>query len=225
MKRFAPGNGGFAGEQLLPGSATPLRGLLTGGKHLLRPGLASSELTRAQNSHLRQALVRRRSASVPARSSGKHSLAGDQLLPGSATPLRGALTGGKHLLRPGLASSELTRAQNAHLRQALVRRRSASVPALSSGKHSLAGEQLLPGTSTPLRRALTGGNHLLRPGLASPELTRAQNAHLRRALVRRRSASVPARSSGKHSLAGEQLLPGTSTPLRRALTGGNHLLR
>ena len=126
------------------------------------------------------------------------------------------------MLRGTEASQELARAQNAHLRQALVRRRSASVPALSSGKHSLAGEQLLPGTSTPLRRALTGGNHLLRPGLASPELARAQNAHLRRALVRRRTDSVRARSSGKHSLAGEQLLSGTATPLRRALTGVNH---
>ena len=189
---------------------------------MLRGTQASQELARAQNAHLRQALVRRRSASVPALSSGKHSLAGEQLLPGTSTPLRRALTGGNHLLRPGLASPELARAQNAHLRRALVRRRSASVPALSSGKHSLAGEQLLPGTSTPLRRALTGGKHLLRPGLASQELTRAQNSHLRRALVRRRSASVRALSSGKHSLAGEQLLPGTATPLRRALTGVNH---
>ena len=192
---------------------------------MLRGTQASQQLARAQNAHLRQALVRRRSASVPALSSGKHSLAGEQLLPGTSNPLRRALTGGNHLHRPGLASPELTRAQNSHLRRALVRRRSASVPALSSGKHSLAGDQLLPGTSTPLRRALTGGKHLLRPGLASQELARAQNAHLRQAFVRRRSASVPALSSGKHSLAGEQLLPGTSTPLRRALTGGNHLLR
>ena len=174
---------------------------------MLRGTEASPELTRAQNSHLRLALVRRRTDSVRALSSGQHSLAGGELLPGTSTPLRRALTGGKHLLRPGLASQELARAQNAHLRQAFVRRRSASVPALSSGKHSLAGEQLLPGSATPLRGLLTGGKHLLRPGLASQELTRAQNAHLRRALVRRRSASVRALSSGKHSLAGEQLLP------------------
>ena len=184
-----------------------MRTAFTGGTHLLRPGLASPELTRAQNAHLRRALVRRRSASVPALSSGKHSLAGEQLLPGTSTPLRRALTGGKHLLRPGLASPELTRAQNAHLRRALVRRRTDSVRARSSGKHSLAGDQLLPGSATPLRGALTGGKHLLRPGLASSELTRAQNAHLRQALVRRRSASVRALSSGKHSLAGDQLLP------------------
>jgi hypothetical protein len=95
------------------------------------------------------------------------------------TSVKPSFDGGNHLLRPGLASPELTRAQNAHLRRALVRRRSASVPALSSGKHSLAGEQLLPGTATPLSGALTGGNYLLLPGLDSPELTRAQNSHLR----------------------------------------------
>ena len=157
-------------------------------------------------------------------SSGQRPVTGGKQITGTATPLRRALTGGKHQLRAGLSSPELKRAQIAHLRRALVRRRTASDSALSSGQQSVTGGHQISGTATPSRRALTGGKHHLLPGTPSPELMRAQIAHLRRALVRRRKASYSTLSSGQQPVTGGKQITGTATPLRRALTGGKHQL-
>ena len=130
--------------------------------------------------------------------------------------MRRALTGGKHQLQLGLSSPEQGRAQSPHLRRAFVRRRTASDSAPSSGQQPVTGGQQVTGTASPLRRALTGGRHQLLLGLASPEQGRAPNSHLRRALVRRRTASDSAPSSGQHSLAGAERITGTAPPLRSA---------
>ena len=121
--------------------------------------------------------------------------------------MRRALTGGRRQLPLGFVSPEQMRAWNSYLRRALVRRRTGCESALSSGQHSLAGGRRIPKSPTPLRGGLTGGRHQLLLGFASPELVQAQNAHLRRAFVRRRTGSESARSSGQHSLAGGGRLP------------------
>ena len=167
----------------------------------------SSELARARNSYLRGGFVRRRTGRDHVPSSGQHSLTGGRQIPKSPTPLRRTLTGGRRQLPLGFVSPEQTRAWNSYLRRALVRRRTGCESALSSGQHSLAGGRRIPKSPTPLRGALTGGRHQLLLGFASPELVQAQNAHLRRAFVRRRIGSESARSSGQHSLAGGGRLP------------------
>ena len=58
-----------------------------------------------------------------------------------------------------------------------------------------------------VEKGATGGRRQLLLGFVSPELVQAQNAHLRRAFVRRRTSSESARSSGQHSLAGGGRLP------------------
>ena len=165
------------------------------------------ELVRGGDPVFRQAIVGRRTVSYHALSSGQHSLTGGRQIPKSPTPLRRTLTGGRRQLPLGFVSPEQTRAWNSYLRRALVRRRTGCESALSSGQHSLAGGRRIPKSPTPLRRALTGGRHQLLLGFASPELVQAQNAHLRRAFVRRRTACESARSSGQHSLAGGGRLP------------------
>ena len=197
-----------------------MRRALTGGKHQLLPGTPSPELRRAQISHLRRAFVRRRTASDSAPSSGQSPVTGGEQITGTATPLRRALTGGKHQLRSGLASPEVRRAQNSHLRRALARRRTASDSALSSGQQPVTGGRQIPKSPPPLRRALTGGKHQLPPGTPSSELRRAQNAQLRRELARRRTASESALSSGQQPVTGGQQITDTSPPSRALLVGG-----
>ncbi|SYZ77883.1 Hypothetical protein TART1_0653 [Trichococcus shcherbakoviae] len=197
-----------------------MRRALTGGKHQLLPGTPSPERRRAQSSHLRLGLACRRTACDSALSSRQHSLAGGKQITGTATPLRRALTGGKHQLLSGTPSPELRRAQIAHLRRALVRRRTASDSALSSGQQPVTGGEQITGTATPLRRALTGGKHQLRSELASPEQVRAQNAHLRRTLARRRTGSDSAPSSGQQPVTGGKKITDTPPPTRALLVGG-----
>ena len=165
------------------------------------------ELVRGGDPVFRQAIVGRRTVSYHALSSGQHSLTGGRQIPKSPTPLRRTLTGGRRQFLLGFVSPEQTRAWNSYLRRALVRRRTGCESALSSGQHSLAGGRRIPKSPIPLRGALTGGRHQLLLGFASPELVQAQNAHLRRAFVRRRIGSESARSSGQHSLAGGGRLP------------------
>ena len=167
----------------------------------------SPELVRDGDAVLRREVVRRRTSCDSMRSSGQHSLAGGRRIPKSPTPLRGALIGGRRQFLLGFVSPEQARGRNPYLRRALVRRRTGCESALSSGQHSLAGGRRIPKNPIPLRGALTGGRHQLLLGFASPELVQAQNAHLRRAFVRRRIGSESARSSGQHSLAGGGRLP------------------
>ena len=143
-------------------------------------------------------------------SSGKHSLTGERRIPKSATPSRSPLTGGEHQLRLGFASPEQARDGDAYLRRTLVRRRTACVRMLSSDKHSLTGGRRIPKSPTPSRSPLTGGEHQLRLGFASPEQARDGDAYLRRTLVRRRtgydsaliSGESPVTGGGRHRRAG-----------------------
>ena len=78
-------------------------------------------------------------------------------------------------------------------------------------------EGLLPGTATPVRGRPpeeSAPRPVHRRGPASPEQASARRYHLRRALVRRRTAYESALNSGQHSLAGGQPIPGTATPVR-----------
>ena len=121
--------------------------------------------------------------------------------------MRGPFTGGKHQLPLGFLLPELVRGGDPVFRRAIVRRRTVSYHALSSGQHSLTGGRQIPKSPTPLRRTLTGGRRQLPLGFVSPEQTRAWNSYLRRALVRRRTGCESALSSGQHSLAGGGRLP------------------
>ena len=108
----APSSGqhSLAGGRRIPKSPIPSRKALTGGRRQLPLVFVSPEQTRAWNSYLRRALVRRRTGCESALSSGQHSLVGGRQIPKSSTPLRGALTGGKPQLLLGLSSPELVRA-------------------------------------------------------------------------------------------------------------------
>ena len=109
-----------------------------------------------------------------------------------------------------------------YLRRALARRRTASASAPSSGQHSLAGGEQITGTVTPARDPFPGGGHQLLEGLSLPEQGIVRRCHLRRALVRRMTASASAPSSGQHSLAGVETITGNRNsgekpvPRRRA---------
>ena len=127
------GQHSLTGGRQIPKSPTPLRRTLTGGRRQLPLGFVSPEQTRAWNSYLRRALVRRRTGCESALSSGQHSLAGGRRIPKSPTPLRGALTGGRHQLLLGFASPEQAKVWNSYLRRALVRRRTGCESALCSG--------------------------------------------------------------------------------------------
>ena len=179
----------------------------------------SPELVRGGDPVFRQAIVRRSTVSYHALSSGQHSLTGGRQIPKSPTPLRRTLTGGRRQLPLGFVSPEQTRAWNSYLRRALVRRRTGCESALSSGQHSLAGGRRIPKSPPPLRRALTGGRHQHRLGFASPKLMRARIFHLRRAFVRRRTASESAPSSGETRVTGGQQITGTTLPARGSVVG------
>ena len=217
---LSSGQSPVTGGERITGTPTPLRRVLTGGKHHLLPGTPSPEVRRAQIAHLRGDLARRRTASDSAPSSGQQPVTGGKQITGTPTPLRRALTGGKHQLRAGLASPELKRTQISHLRGELARRRTASVRSLSSGQHSLTGGDQITGTPTPSRRALTGGKHQLLPGTPSPEVRRAQKSHLRRALARRRIACDSALSSGQRPVTGGQQITDTPPPTKALFVGG-----
>ena len=154
----------------------------------------------------------------------KHSLTGGRRIPKSATPSRSPLTGGEHQLPLRFASPEQARDGDPYLRRTLVRRRTACIRMLSSGKHSLTGGRRIPKSPTPSRSPLTGVENQLPLRFASPEQARDGDPYLRRTLVRRRTACVRMLSSDKHSLTGGRRIPKSATPSRRALTGGAHQL-
>ena len=193
---LSSGQHSLTGGRQIPKSPTPLRRTLTGGRRQLPLGFVSPEQTRAWNSYLRRALVRRRTGCESALSSGQHSLAGGRRIPKSPTPSRKALTGGRHQFLLGFASPEQRRARNSHLRGAIVRRRTSWESALSSGQHSLVGGGRISKNPTPLRTALTGGRRQLLLGAVSPEQARGGDPVFRRAFVRRRTGWESAVSSG-----------------------------
>ena len=148
-----------------------------------------------------------------------HYLTGGRRIPKSATPSRSPLAGGEHQLPLSFASPEQARARNPYLRRALVRRRTACIRMLSSGKHSLTGGRRIPKSATPSRSPLAGGEHQLPLRFASPEEARDGDPYLRRALVRWRPACIRMLSSGKHSLTGGRRIPKSPTPSRSPLAG------
>ena len=93
--------------------------------------------------------------------------------------------------------------------------RSAPANILSTG-----GETDYRRATPPLRRALTGGKHQLLSGLcfAGADAS-ARYLYLRRALARRRTASVRALSSGQRSVTGGQQITGTPPPTRALFVG------
>ena len=67
---LSSGQHSLAGGRRIPKSPTPSRKALTGGRHQFLLGFASPEQRRARNSHLRGAIVRRRTSWESALSSG-----------------------------------------------------------------------------------------------------------------------------------------------------------
>ena len=93
----------------------------------------SSELVRERNSYLRGDIVRRRTRCESALSSGEKPVTGGGQISGTPTPLRKALTGGRHQFLLGFVLSELMRGGDPVLRRVIVRRRTGCESALSSG--------------------------------------------------------------------------------------------
>ena len=106
---LSSGQHSLTGGIQIPKSPTPLRRTLTGGRHQLPLGFVSPEQVRGGDPFLRLGFVRRRTACESALSSGQHSVVGGRRIPKSPTPLRRALTGGRHQLLLGFASPELVR--------------------------------------------------------------------------------------------------------------------
>ncbi len=133
--RIRPSSGqhSLAGGRQIPKSPTPFRKALTGGRRQFLLGFVSPEQARVWNSYHRRAIVRRRTAGDRALSSGQHSLAGGRRISKSPTPLRRALTGGRHQLLLVLSSPELLRDGDSVLRGDIVRRSTACESATSSG--------------------------------------------------------------------------------------------
>ena len=160
---------------------------------------------------LRQGSASRRTACVPATSSGERMLAGGESLSGgrtSAKPRRPEVTFYRDLhLRQGPSSP----AENASAGERAVPRRTASVPATNSGERMLAGGQALSGgrpPAKPRKPEVTFYRDLhLRQGPPSP----AENASAGERVAPRRTASVPATNSGERMMAGGESLSGVRT--------------
>ena len=201
-----------SGERMLAGGQA-----YTGGRTSAKP--RKPEVTFPWDIHLRQGpsspaenasagerAVPRRTASVPATNSGERMLAGGESLSGgrtSAKPSRPEVTVYRDLhLRRGPSSP----AENASACERAVPRRTACVPATNSGERMLAGGESFSGCRTsvkPSRPEVTFYRDLhLRQGPSSP----AENASAGERAVPRRTASVPATSSGERMLAGGESL-------------------
>ena len=164
--------------------------LAAGTGRQLRQGPSSP----AENASAGERAVPRRTACVPATSSGERMLAGGQ-----------ALSGGRTSAKP--SQPEVTFYRDLHLRQG------PSSPAenASAGERMLAGGQALSGVRTsakPRRPEVTfPWDRQLRQGPSSP----AENASAGERVAPRRRACVPATSSGERMLAGGQAYTGGRT--------------
>ncbi len=160
---------------------------------------------------LRQGSASRRTACVSATNSGERMLAGGESLSGgrtSAKPRRPEVTfpWDRHL-RQGPSSP----AENDSACERVAPRRTASVPATSSGERMLAGGEALSGGRTPAKprrpEVTFSWDRHLRQGPPSP----AENASAGERVAPRRTACVPATNSGERMLAGGQALSGGRT--------------
>ena len=198
------------GESLSGGrtSAKPRRPEVTFYRDLhLRQGPPSP----AENDSPGERVAPRRTACVPATSSGERMMAGGESLSGgrtSAKPRRPEVTfPWDRQLRQGPSSP----AENDSPGERAVPRRTACVPATSSGERMLAGGESLSGGRPPAKPSqpeVTFYRDLhLRQGPSSP----AENASAGERAVPRRTACVPAINSGERMLAGGQALSGGRT--------------
>ena len=168
-QRPTPGERMLAGGESLSGvrtSAKPRKPEVTfSWDRQLRQGPPSP----AENASACERAVPRRTACVPATSPGERMLAGGESLSGGrppAKPSRPEVTFYRDLhLRQGPSSP----AENASAGERAVPRRTASVPATSSGERMLAGGQ-----------ALSGGRTSAKP--SKPEVTVYRDLHLRQEL-------------------------------------------
>jgi hypothetical protein len=155
---------------------------------------------------LRQGSASRRTACVSATNSGERMLAGGQAYTGgrtSAKPRKPEVTFYRDIhLRQGPPSP----AENASAGERAVPRRTACVPATSSGERMMAGGESLSGGRTsakPSRPEVTFYRDLhLRRGPSSP----AENASAGERVTPRRTVCVPATSSGERMMAGGESL-------------------
>ena len=169
---------------------------------------------------LRQGSASRRTASVPATSSGERMLAGGESLSGvrtSAKPRKPEVTfPWDRQLRQGPSSP----AQNASAGERVAPRRTACVPATNSGERMMAGEESLSGGRTsakPRKPEVTFPWDLhLRQGPPSP----AENASACERVAPRRTVCVPATNSGEAEQAGGDIFLGSPAPARAAFAGG-----
>ena len=188
--------------------------LAAGTGRQLRQGPSSP----AENDSPGERVAPRRTACVPATSSGERMMAGGESLSGgrtSAKPRRPEVTfPWDRQLRQGPSSP----AENASAGERVAPRRTASVPATSSVERMLAGGESFSGCRTsakPRRPEVTfSWDCQLRQGPPSP----AENASACERVTPRRTVCVPATSSGERMLAGGQALSGgrTSAKPRKA---------
>ena len=163
---------------------------------------------------LRQGSASRRTACVPATNSGERMMAGGESLSGgrtSAKPRRPEVTfPWDRQLRQGPSSP----AENASAGERVAPRRTACVPATSSGERMLAGGQAFTGGRTsakPRKPEVTfPWDRQLRQGPSSP----AENDSPGERVAPRRTASVPATNSGERMLAGGESLSGGRPPAK-----------
>ena len=189
--------------------------LAAGTGRQLRQGPSSP----AENASAGERVAPRRTASVPATSSVERMLAGGESFSGCRTsvkPSRPEVTFYRDIqLRQGPPSP----AENASACERVAPRRTACVPATSSGERMLAGGESLSGGRTsakPRRPEVTfPWDRQLRQGPPSP----AENASAGERVAPRRTASVPATNFGEAAQAGGDSLPGSSSPARTTFPG------
>ena len=190
--------------------------LAAGTGRQLRQGPSSP----AENASACERVAPRRTACVPATSSGERMLAGGESLSGgrtSAKPRRPEVTfPWDRQLRQGPPSP----AENASAGERAVPRRTACVPATNSGERMLAGGQALSGGRPPAKPSqpeVTFYRDIqLRQGTSSP----AENASAGERAAPRRTACVPATNFGEAAQAGGDISLGSSSPARAAFAGG-----
>ena len=155
---------------------------------------------------LRQGSASRRTACVPATSSGERMLAGGEDFGGGRTPAKPRQPKVTFSRDRQLRQEPPSPAENVSADERAVARRTACVPAISSGERMLAGAQDIFGGRTPAKprkpEVTFPWDRQLRQGPPSP----AENASACERVAPRRTACVPATNSGERMLAGGESL-------------------
>ena len=160
---------------------------------------------------LRRGSVSRRTACVPATSSGERMLAGGEDFGGGRTPAKPRQPKVTFSRDRQLRQEPPSPAENVSADERAVARRTACVPAISSGERMLAGAQDIFGGRTPAKprkpKVTFSWDRQLRQGPPSP----AENVSAGERAINRSTARVPATSSGERMLAGGESLSGGRT--------------